>query len=382
MRIGLAKRSGRERRQGRKAARSAAPQTASPLVRRLFQGDIKLVSVADRPDMFPMGRERVPEVAFAGRSNVGKSSLLKELAVKRAHVPVENRPGTTRTLDFYELARELRIVDLPGYGFAFAQDELKDQWADTIDAYLRDRRSLKRVMVLVDARHGLKPGDMDFFDKLDGFNRRFQVVLTKCDLVDQTPLAATATAISERIGDFKHSVPELMVASSVNRGGLGEIRNVIASLVSYQPFLERVERDTVGPGGVTVVEERSAKTKRAELKARIAARKEKRDALRRGEKASPTKSDSVSRPRGGSDKRPADAKKHTVAESKSGGSRAERTTARTGRAGVRRSRGAKNERRGTGKQKRGVDKDERSGEKFSSREGKSKGGLAGLWRGS
>eukprot|EP00468_Gymnochlora_sp_CCMP2014_P008667 CAMPEP_0167752476 /NCGR_PEP_ID=MMETSP0110_2-20121227/7161_1 /TAXON_ID=629695 /ORGANISM="Gymnochlora sp., Strain CCMP2014" /LENGTH=290 /DNA_ID=CAMNT_0007638099 /DNA_START=38 /DNA_END=910 /DNA_ORIENTATION=+ len=264
LRVG--KRSGR-RRKFRKFGmenHDSKPQNAA--IKKLFDSPVKLLAVSNSKEEFPRGGVRIPEIAFAGRSNVGKSSLLRSLCLRNIHVPVGNRPGTTRSLDFYEIGHKLRVVDLPGYGFAYAQDELRKQWSDLIEAYLQERRSLKRVMVVVDARHGLKDSDFEFLEKLELYRRRFQIVLTKADMLETEPLALMLDHTREQLQEHRQVHPEIMLCSSHNKGGIKEIRAVLGSVVKFP----EVKAEVVNSSSVKLDKEKNT------LKAKIKARRDRR----------------------------------------------------------------------------------------------------------
>ncbi|GAB5356156.1 hypothetical protein AAMO2058_000266900 [Amorphochlora amoebiformis] len=218
------------------------PKAVSEIVSRLFSSPVSLLAACNQSRDFPVQKEDIPEVAFAGRSNVGKSSLLKALSVKtRIHVPVADRPGTTRSLDFYQIGPFLRIIDLPGYGFAYGQQELLAKWADLIDTCM-DRRQVKRVMVVVDSRHGLKDSDVELIEKLNRARKRFQIVLTKADMLPPESLARVAQHTKQQLKVHRHAVPEVMVCSSQNKGGIKEIRSLLGSLISRPPSLKEEKK--------------------------------------------------------------------------------------------------------------------------------------------
>ena len=166
----------------------------------------------------------LPEVAFAGRSNVGKSSLINAL-VGRSHLArASNSPGRTREINFFVLDEVLRLVDLPGYGFAKVSRSTADQFQNLGRAYLRGRPNLKRVYLLIDSRHGLKPPDTEALDALDKAAVSYQLVLTKADKIKRSEVAdvvaRTAAAIAKRPAAF----PRVLATSSEKGGGLPELR--------------------------------------------------------------------------------------------------------------------------------------------------------------
>ena len=184
------------------------------------------------PTRFMMGAVKMeglpppdlPEVAFAGRSNVGKSSLINAL-VGRSHLArASNSPGRTREINFFVLDEVLRLVDLPGYGFAKVSRSTADQFQNLGRAYLRGRPNLKRVYLLIDSRHGLKPPDTEALDALDKAAVSYQLVLTKADKIKRAEVeevvARTAAAIAKRPAAF----PRVLATSSEKGAGLPELR--------------------------------------------------------------------------------------------------------------------------------------------------------------
>ncbi|KAF9349679.1 hypothetical protein BGX34_001649 [Mortierella sp. NVP85] len=129
------------------------------------------------------------EIAIVGRSNVGKSTMLNTLTQSPNTARVSSKPGLTRQLNFYRCGDKFVLVDMPGYGFAFAKEEDKTRWKELIEHYLGSRKTLRRIYVMIDARHGLKVPDREFLGMLDSKSKKFQVVLTKCDLVSPPDLA-------------------------------------------------------------------------------------------------------------------------------------------------------------------------------------------------
>ncbi len=174
--------------------------------------------------------EGLPEVAFAGRSNVGKSSLINALFNRRDVARVSNTPGRTRELNFFDAAGALTIVDLPGYGFAQVGRKLADQWTKLIFRYLRGRVSLKRVMLLVDARHGIKPPDAEAMKALDAAAVSYQVVLTKADKLNARERAAVLAATEAEAARHPAAFPAVALTSSETGDGIPELRGAVAGL--------------------------------------------------------------------------------------------------------------------------------------------------------
>ena len=185
-----------------------------------------------RPVAFMMGCAKIeqlpapdlPEVAFAGRSNVGKSSLINALVNRHGLARASNEPGRTREVNFFVLEDKLRLVDLPGYGFARASKDTAKKFQNLGRAYLRGRPNLKRVYLLIDARHGLKAPDKEALDALDLSAVSYQIVLTKADKIKVAEVdkvvADTLKAVSKRPAAF----PRVLATSSEKGRGLPELR--------------------------------------------------------------------------------------------------------------------------------------------------------------
>jgi GTP-binding protein len=171
----------------------------------------------------------LPEVAFAGRSNVGKSSLINALVGRKDLARASSEPGRTREVNFFVLDERLRLVDLPGYGFAKVSRKTADQFQNLGRAYLRGRPNLKRVYLLIDARHGLKAVDAEALDALDTAAVSYQIVLTKADKLKpaeaDTVLAETAKAVSRRPAAF----PRVLATSAETGAGMAELRAEIVA---------------------------------------------------------------------------------------------------------------------------------------------------------
>ena len=193
-----------------------------------------------RPWSFVRGvasAEAVPEadiieVAFAGRSNVGKSSLINALAGQKTLARISNTPGRTRQLNYFDAGSHLMIVDMPGYGYARAPKGEVAAWTRLIFDYLRGRPNLRRVYLLVDARHGLKQADLDTLDLLDKAAVSYQIVLTKCDKLKAAALDDIVTATKAATSKRPAAHPELIPTSSQSGSGLEVLRAEIAALAN------------------------------------------------------------------------------------------------------------------------------------------------------
>jgi GTP-binding protein len=195
--------------------------------RKLFAGPIDFLKSA--PGLRFLPDAKVPEVAFAGRSNVGKSSLLNALTGRKALARTSNTPGRTQELNFFDVGRplQLRLVDMPGYGFAEAPKDLVRKWRHLINDYLRGRSVLKRALVLVDSRHGLKDVDREVMAMLDTAAVGYHLVLTKADKVKPTQLAATLEATKAEAARHPAAHPLLFTTSSETGLGIAELRVAI-----------------------------------------------------------------------------------------------------------------------------------------------------------
>jgi GTP-binding protein len=196
--------------------------------RLLFAGPIAFERGVPSMEFLP--EADVPEVAFAGRSNVGKSSLINALTGRLKLARASTEPGRTRELNFFRMGDRLRLVDLPGYGYAKAPKNEIGRWTTLTRDYLRGRTSLKRVILLIDGRHGLKPDDKDVMDALDKAAVTYQLVLTKADKVKPTEIAGTADATRAAIAKRPAAHPEIIATSSETGLGIDLLRAEIAAL--------------------------------------------------------------------------------------------------------------------------------------------------------
>lgn len=186
-----------------------------------------VVRTADLPPDGPV------EVAFAGRSNVGKSSLLNALVGQNALARTSNTPGRTQALNYFDLAEgALWLVDMPGYGFAKAPKNLVDGWNQLIHDYLRGRQSLRRLCVLIDSRHGLKASDISLMEGLDSAAVSYQIVLTKRDKISVPALDSLIAEIATVLKKHPAAVPTIVATSSRKGLGMAELRAELAMLAA------------------------------------------------------------------------------------------------------------------------------------------------------
>jgi len=184
-----------------------APDQITEVGRLLFARECRFVTGAAAIGQLPLAE--LPEVAFAGRSNVGKSSLLNALTGRNTLARTSNTPGRTQQVNFFDLDHRLMLVDLPGFGFAEAPKEQVRLWQELIDAYLRGRQVLRRTCLLVDSRHGIKDNDRQVMTMLDKAAVPYQLVLTKADKVKAPALAATRDLAGEEIAKRPADHPEI-----------------------------------------------------------------------------------------------------------------------------------------------------------------------------
>ena len=191
-----------------------------------------MLSAAGRAQLPETG---LPEIAFAGRSNVGKSSLVNALTGQRTLARTSQTPGRTRQLNFFDLGGRLILVDLPGYGYAKASKSEVKAWTGLTRAYLKGRAALRRVCLLIDARHGLKAGDREVMKDLDEAAVSYQVVLTKADKVRPQALAATLDALARELATHVAAHPQILQTSAQTGGGIAELRAALAALAEPDP---------------------------------------------------------------------------------------------------------------------------------------------------
>ena len=203
------------------------PETARA-AHRLFTVDVAFLKGVVAMDGLPPA-DRV-EVCVAGRSNVGKSSLINALAERRTLARTSSTPGRTQEINFFTLGTSHYLVDLPGYGFAKAPVNVVDRWQALLRAYLAGRPNLRRAFVLIDMRHGIKPPDTGIMTLLDRAAVPFQVVLTKADKVGAAERARVLEAVRTGLSKHPAAYPELIVTSSERGEGIDSLRAVIAGI--------------------------------------------------------------------------------------------------------------------------------------------------------
>jgi GTP-binding protein len=195
--------------------------------RRLFAQQARFVAGASEPSALPP--DEMPEIAFAGRSNVGKSSLINALTGCRMLARISNTPGRTRQINFFDLGGRLMLVDLPGYGYAEASKKAIKDWTAFVQRYLQARAALRRVCLLLDSRHGIKEVDLPLMRLLDRCGVSYQIVLTKVDKVGSGELARTLANLAEELAGHSAAYPEVYLTSAVDRRGIPELHEALAN---------------------------------------------------------------------------------------------------------------------------------------------------------
>ena len=199
--------------------------------RKLFAGRVEFLKSAPALNFLPA--PDVPEVAFAGRSNVGKSSLLNALTGRKALARTSVTPGRTQELNFFDVADPLRmrLVDMPGYGFAKAPKDVVKKWRFLVNDYLRGRQELKRALVLIDSRHGIKDVDREVLEMLDRAAVGYRLVLTKADKIKPTELAEVQARTAQEARKRAAAHPDILATSSDTGLGIPELRAAVMEAI-------------------------------------------------------------------------------------------------------------------------------------------------------
>lgn len=202
--------------------------------RQLFAQDCRFLAGADRVEALPpLG---LPEVAFAGRSNVGKSSLVNALTGRLTLARVSHTPGRTQQLNFFDLGGRLLLVDMPGFGYARAAKRQIRNWTGLIESYLRGRSTLRRVCLLIDSRHGAMAADRAFMQRLDAAAVSYQAILTKSDQVKPAELAQRISLLQSELAKHPAAHPDIMATSAHAGTGIPDLRAALAALAVARQF--------------------------------------------------------------------------------------------------------------------------------------------------
>ena len=203
-------------------------EAAAELGRKLFSGPVDFLKGVVAMDGLP-DADRA-EVCFAGRSNVGKSSLINALTNRKGLARASNTPGRTQEINFFELGDTRYLVDLPGYGYANAPLAVVEKWQRLLKNYLSGRPNLRRAFVLIDSRHGIKPVDEEIMQLMNRSALTFQVVMTKADKIKDHERDRVLEQVRGKLAKHPAAFPELIMTSSEKGDGIATLRAVISSL--------------------------------------------------------------------------------------------------------------------------------------------------------
>ncbi len=201
------------------------PEAEIEAARKLFAGPCDFMRGISTLDHLPSAA--LPEIAFAGRSNVGKSSLLNALTGRKTLARTSNTPGRTQQLNFFDLGGRLCLVDMPGYGYAKVSKTERDEWTKLIHGYLRGRATLRCVFILIDSRHGIKDSDLELMKMLDGTAVSYRVILTKSDKSSWEEIEKISAQIVEKLKKQAAAYPGIHVTSAERGFGVPELRAVL-----------------------------------------------------------------------------------------------------------------------------------------------------------
>ncbi len=222
-----------EQAQAEAQAEAKAQQQAERAAAKLFSGPVEFVLSAPQLKFLP--DPTVPEIAFSGRSNVGKSTLLNALTGRKSIARISVTPGRTQELNIFDVGGgedkppQFRLVDMPGYGFAKAPLSVVDKWKKLVRTYLRGRVVLNRTLVLIDSRHGVKEVDREMMTMLDEAAVSYRVVMTKADKIKASELAATAAKVEEEARKHVAAFPHLHITSAEKGMGIAELRAAVVA---------------------------------------------------------------------------------------------------------------------------------------------------------
>jgi len=218
-----------EEKRAQEDAQKQAQKQAEREAAKLFSGPVEFLLSAPQLKFLP--DPTVPEIAFCGRSNVGKSTLLNALTGRKSIARASVTPGRTQELNVFDIADPLqfRLVDMPGYGFAKAPVKVVEKWKKLVRTYLRGRVVLNRTLVLIDSRHGVKEVDREMMTMLDESAVSYRVVLTKADKIKASELAKTAAAVEEEARKHVAAFPHLHITSSEKGMGIAELRAAVVA---------------------------------------------------------------------------------------------------------------------------------------------------------